>query len=81
MEALGTASAAAGLISLGINVCHGLIAYYSAWKGADNAINNMCESVEGLTKTFLGLKRAIIKPTLDKDAVKQMKESVESCRP
>ena len=62
MEAVGVASAFAGLASLGITVCNGLLQYYDAWKHAEDNMTSMYKSVETLTKTFLVLRRSIGPP-------------------
>lgn len=79
MEGFGPASTAAGLISLGITACQGLLAYYRSWKDADETVNNMYGSIEALTKTFMVLQRSISSPTLNKDAIQGVNESMESC--
>lgn len=80
MEAFGAASASAGLISLGITACQGLLVYYRSWKDADETVNNMYGSIEALTRTFMVLERSISSPTLNKDAIQRVNESTESCK-
>lgn len=79
MEAFGAASTAAGLISLGITACQGLLVYYRSWKDADETINNMYASIEALTKTFIVLEHSISSPMLNEDAIRRVNESTESC--
>lgn len=79
MEAFGVASTAAGLISLGITACQGLLEYYRSWKDADETVNNMYGSIEALTKTFTVLERSISSSTLNQDAIQRVNESIESC--
>lgn len=45
MEPLGLSSGAAGLISLGISVCQGLLDYYRSWKYAEDQVAYMYESI------------------------------------
>ncbi|KAI9766660.1 MAG: hypothetical protein M1839_004783 [Geoglossum umbratile] len=78
-EVLGIASGAAGLVSLGITVCQGLLAYYSAWKDSDSTVETMYNSVENVTKTLVFLKITIESQRFSPGAIAQAKESVASC--
>ncbi|MCJ1261720.1 hypothetical protein MMC22_001586 [Lobaria immixta] len=80
MEAFGAASTAAGLISLGITCCQGLLVYYRSWKDADETVNDMYGSIEALARTFMVLERSISNSTLNKDATQRVNESTESCK-
>lgn len=80
MEAFSAASTAAGLISLGITACQGLLEYYRSWKDADETINNMYESIQALTRTLMLLERSMSSPTLNTDAIQRVNESKESCK-
>lgn len=79
MDAFCVASTAAGLISLGITVCQGLLVYYRSWNDADETISNMYGSIEALTRTFMILERSISSSTLNKEAILRVNESMESC--
>ena len=79
MDAFSVASTAAGLISLGITACQGLLTYYQSWKDADETVNNMYESIEALSKTFMILQRSTSNPLLNVDAIQRVNESVTSC--
>lgn len=79
MEALGVASSAAGLISLGITACQGLLVYYRSWKDADETVKNMYESIDSLTRTLMVLERSILNHTLNKDAIQRVHDSALSC--
>lgn len=80
MEVFAAASTSAGLISLGITVCRGLLVYYRSWKDADETVDHMYGSIEALTRTFMVLERSISSPTLNKDAIRRVNESTESCK-
>lgn len=79
MEAFAAASTSAGLISLGITVCRGLLVYYRSWKDADETVNYMYGSIEALSRTFIVLERSISSPTLNKDAIQRVNECTNSC--
>lgn len=78
MEALGVAASAAGLVSLGMTACQGLLVYYRSWKDADETVNNMYGSIEALSRTCMVLERSISSPTLNKDAIQRVDESTKS---
>ena len=64
-EALGVAGSAVGVISLGIQVCQGLLAYYDSWKGCHQDIADTLRSVASLDKTLKYLREIVedqIKP-------------------
>jgi hypothetical protein len=44
-EALGIASGAAGIVSLGLEITQGLLKYYAAWRDQDKDIKAMYESL------------------------------------
>ncbi|KAL1619081.1 hypothetical protein SLS54_006933 [Diplodia seriata] len=44
-EALGVASGAAGIVSLSITVCQGIVKYYTAYKGQDEEVSQALEHV------------------------------------
>ena len=78
MEALGLSSGAAGLISLGITVCQGLLDYYRSWKDAEDRVAHMYASIEALTETFKLLDSAIHSKVLSHDSVQRVEESIRS---
>ncbi len=78
MEALGLSSGAAGLISLGITVCQGLLDYYRSWKDAEDRVAHMYASIEALTETFRLLDSAIQSKVLSRNSVQRVEESIRS---
>lgn len=78
MEPLGLSSGAAGLISLGITVCQGLLNYYHAWKDAEDQVAHMYASIEGLTETFRLLESAIESNMLRRETVQKVEGSIRS---
>ena len=79
LEALGIASNAAGLVSLGLTVCHGLLKYYDSWKEAENDMKKMYTSIETLTRTFTALKGTLNSPCLNIDLVQRVEASIWAC--
>ena len=78
--ALEAASGAAGLISLGLTVCDGLLKYYNSWKDAETDARRMYGSIETLKQTFAALKDTLEEPCLDKDLVHRVEQSIERCK-
>ena len=48
MADFGAAAGAVGVISLGIQVCQGLVSYCNAWKSHDKDIGDASERLVGL---------------------------------
>lgn len=64
-DPIGALGTAVGVISLGIQVCQGLISYYSAYKGRNSKIDNVCDKINGLTGVFVALEEIL--PGLQND--------------
>ena len=83
MDAVAVAASFAGLASLGISVCNGILRYYDSWKDAEDNMRSMYKSVESLTKTFLVLKRSLEsfsgKALSNSDTVSRVRESICDC--
>jgi ankyrin repeat domain-containing protein 50 len=58
-DPLSVLSGAAGLVSLGITICQGLITYYQAWDAWEDDVRGAMQDVEDISK-FLGLLKARI---------------------
>jgi len=52
MAEFAAATGAAGLISLGLQVCGGLVQYYSAWKDSDRETAVLCTRAQSLAQTL-----------------------------
>ena len=78
-DPLSIAASAAGLVSLGLTVCSGLLDYYSAWKDQPSDVSEMCESLVALNKTFDMLNERVRHPLLDPKSVDRVTESIISC--
>ena len=79
MEGFTIASNAAGLLNLGLAICHELLNYYESRKGAEDDVKRMYSSIESLTKTFLCLKRSIQKGHLGAEVVTRVEECIVLC--
>lgn len=78
-DPLSITASLAGLVSLGLTVCSGLLDYYSAWKDQHSDISAMCESLENLDRTFGLLDEKIHQPLLDRRSVDRVTESIVFC--
>jgi hypothetical protein len=79
MAELGVVSGVAGLISLGITLCKGVLAYYDAFKGSDDAIDKMCLSMEHVGKTLLVISSTLTRGNFDRATIIMVETSVRSC--
>ena len=76
MEGFAVASSAAGLVSLSIEVCKGLLTYYQTWRAAEDDVAGMYTSVETLTKTLILLDTVIKNKKLDRHIVENVENSI-----
>lgn len=76
MEAFAVASSAAGLVSLGIEVCKGLLTYYQSWRTAESDVAGMYTSIETLAKTLILLESVIKDRVFDQQIVKNVEKSI-----
>ena len=79
MAELGVLSGIAGLLSLGITVSKGILAYYNAFRGSQSDINHMCESLEAVCKTLVVISRLIARTQVNGAILDVVKSSVTSC--
>lgn len=79
MEAIGTISNIAGILSAGIQVCEGLINYYNAWKGSKKENADMIKSIEGLLTNFAILKAVLQSPAFDKAMTITVESKILDC--
>ena len=78
MEAFGISSGVAGLISLGITVCQGLLDYSGSWKDAKSHVKQMYTSVLALTKTLRLLESAVQHKAFDPDVVIRVEDCIKA---
>jgi hypothetical protein len=77
---MDVAGSAVGIISLGIQVCRGLVQYYGSWKDAPTDTVTMCKSAENLTAVLLVLQDAIQSKMVALNAQIVVQNSIETCR-
>ncbi|MCJ1358702.1 MAG: hypothetical protein MMC33_008702 [Icmadophila ericetorum] len=76
-EVLGITSGVAGLVSLGISVCQGLLGYYDSWKDAESSVASMHSSIEAVMKILQLLSSHMKDTNLDAECVE---ECILSCK-
>lgn len=71
---------AVGIISLGIQVCRGLLQYYGSWKSQTQSIAKMVSSVESLTSTLELLKDVVGNEAFSKDKAENIVAKITDCQ-
>lgn len=80
VSALGVASGVAGIISLGISVCNGLLGYYGSCKNARADSARLYSSMERLVAIFRELERTIQKPIFKHTGFADAANHITACR-
>ena len=75
-EAFGVAGSAVGVISLGMQVCQGLLAYYDSWRGCHQDIENTSKSIASLTDTLELVSRVVKDKKGQGDPIEQQISSI-----
>lgn len=70
---------AVGVVSLGIQVCQGLLAYYEKWKSYGSDIADAYTAIADLEKTFALLGDTLQDKALDQERVSRVGECLQSC--
>ena len=79
MAGLDVAGSAVGIISLGIQVCQGLIQYYGSWKDAPKDVAQMCKSIQNLEELLKVLKVAFKDKGVATQAETGVQNSIDAC--
>ncbi|EXJ72628.1 uncharacterized protein A1O5_03774 [Cladophialophora psammophila CBS 110553] len=79
MAEVGVAASLAGLVSLGLQVCTGLVNYYNAYREAENDVECLCDETNHLTQTLRLFQRSINDSRIDTDQEIQVAALIESC--
>jgi ankyrin repeat domain-containing protein 50 len=78
-EAFGVAANVAGVISLGLTVCQGLLNSYSAWKDAPDDVERMRESIKALNDAFKILNSFTMNEKFGSGIRDIVQQSITSC--
>lgn len=79
MPGLEVAGSAVGIVSLGIQVCQGLIQYYGSWKDAPEDVTQMCQSVRNLEETLKLLEDTITDNRVSTQAKTGVQNNIDAC--
>ena len=69
---------AVGLLSLGIEVCKGLLSYYRSWRTSESDVSGMYVSIEALAKTLVLLGSVIQKGNFGRRVVENVEKNILS---
>jgi ankyrin repeat domain-containing protein 50 len=78
-DPLTIAVSVVGIVSLGIQVCQGLVSYYGSWKDGRQDISRTLRSVEGLQATLEQLSAVLPRLNGNAGAAKTVEDNVRSC--
>ena len=80
-DPFSAAGTAVGIISLGIQVCQGLVSYYDKWKSFDDDIAQIQDRLNGLKQTLENLERNIVPKFRSSNAreVEDVDKKILSC--
>ena len=77
--AMDITGSAVGIVSLGIQVCQGLLNYYDSWKSYRTDISTAYDGIACLYKTFTLLQDTLSSSGLDPARVEQAHKCLDSC--
>lgn len=79
-DPISSAGFAIGAVSLGIQVCQGLVSYYNDWKSCDDDISRIIGKLRGLEKTLKNLKNGMTRcHSADAKEVADVNEKILLC--
>ena len=79
-DPVSTAGFAVGAVSLGIQVCQGLVSYYANYKSFDDDIDRIMNKLRGLEETLENLKNGITRfQSANAKEVEDVNKKILSC--
>lgn len=76
---MDVAGSAVGIVSLGIQVCQGLLSYYDSWKNYELDTVNARESIDDLSRTLSLLKGSLNAENLKAERTDRVRRCLEAC--
>ncbi|KFZ04968.1 hypothetical protein V501_08817 [Pseudogymnoascus sp. VKM F-4519 (FW-2642)] len=73
------AGTAVGAISLGIQVCQGLVEYYGSWKDAPRDVARMCQSIRSLEERLNAVNTVVKNNGIASQAGSGVQSGIDSC--
>ncbi|KAL2026973.1 hypothetical protein VTO58DRAFT_111064 [Aureobasidium pullulans] len=68
-----------GVVSLGIEVCKGMVKYYKSWRSSPQDVSNMCESLHRITGMFEAIHHKIERAQLHGRDADQVGRCISQC--
>ncbi len=79
-DPFSAAGTAIGVVSLGLQVCHGVIQFYDAWRSQDADVRSTCDLISSLEAMFASLRAELEKKPLGESNLSaQVKDSIGCC--
>ena len=78
-DPLSLGGTAVGIICLGIQLCQGIIEYYTAWKDHNEHVQRTCEAVDTLCQQLKTLENALQDNVFARDTITNVHASIVSC--
>ena len=83
MDPVSIAASTASFVSLGLQVCSGLIDYFKAWKSRDGDIEEALKKLTSLSLTLVSLKKilSVVETQVDNasDNFQEVRDKIFSC--
>ncbi|KAK3643757.1 hypothetical protein LTR56_010063 [Elasticomyces elasticus] len=76
---MAEASAVIGILSFGIQVCHGITKYYGAWRDCPEEVSATSNTIDSLRTIFVQFKDILADKQLEKDTRTLVEERVSAC--
>ena len=73
------AGSTVGIVSLGIQICEGLLSYYNGWKAYESDISGTYDSISDLRKTLNLLKESMHRGDWDEEKSERVKSCLKCC--
>lgn len=78
-DPISVAGSAVGVISIGIQVCQGLLSYYHAWRSYNGQVSHVYNKIEGLNATLENLQLSFEKLGSNTPAAQNVIRNIASC--
>lgn len=79
-DPVSVAGSAVGVISIGIQVCQGLLSYYTAWRSYNGQVSHVYNKINGLNATLENLQSSFEKLSYtNQPATRNVLRSIASC--
>ena len=80
MAELGVLSGVAGLVSLGITLCKGLLNFYTSVRDVSDDVEKTFQSIESLSKILVKIERSLEHPSITMIENDDIRDCIMSCQ-